>query len=125
MRRWGLAEDCKCELCGESETLHHVLSNCKYALDNGRYTWRHNKVQKEVMEATKMAVTRENSRKIILQWKVYFLREGFSLSCKKNRLPPRRNTLAEANDWTVAADLEGLRHYHQLLRDSGRRMNTT
>ena len=25
LRRWGLTEDCKCELCGESETLHHVL----------------------------------------------------------------------------------------------------
>ena len=121
LRRWGLTEDCKCELCGESETLHHVLSNCKYALDNGRYTWRHNKVLKEVVEATKMAVARANSRKIILQRKVYFLREGFSLPCKKHKLPSRRDILADANDWTVAADLEGLRHYPQFLRDSGRR----
>ena len=86
----------------------------------GRYTWQHNKVLKEVVEATKMAVAIANSR-IMLQRKVYFLREGFSLPCKKNRLPPRRDILAEANDWTVAADLEGLRHYPQLLRDSGRR----
>ena len=83
LRRWGLTEDCKCELCGESETLHHVISNCKYALDNSRYTWRHNKILKEMMEATKMAVARANSRKIVLQRKVYFLREGFSLPCKK------------------------------------------
>ena len=68
-----------------------------------------------------MAVTRANSRKIILQRKVYFLREDFSVPCKKNRLPPRRDILAEANDSTVAADLEGLRHYPQLLRDSGRK----
>ena len=87
----------------------------------GQYTWRYNKALKEVVEATKMAVARANSRKIVLQRKVYFLREGFSLSCKKNRLPPRRDILTEANDWTVAADLEGLRHYPQLLRDSGRR----
>ncbi len=120
-RRWGLTEDCKCELCGESETLHHVLSNCKYALDNGRYTWQHNKVLKEVVEATKVAVARANSRKIILQQKVYFLRGGFSLPCTKHKLPSRSDILAEANDWTVAADLEGLRHYPQLLRDSGRR----
>ena len=84
-------------------------------------TWRHNKVLKEVVEATKMAVARANSRKIILQRKVYFLREGFSLPCKKHKLPSRRDILADANDWTVAADLEGLRHYPQLLRDSGRR----
>ena len=58
---------------------------------------------------------------IVLQRKVYFLREGFSLPCKKNKLPPRRDILAEANDWTVVADLEGLRHYPQLIRNSGRR----
>ena len=50
----GLTEDCKCEFCDESEPLHHVLSNSKYALDNDRYTWRHNKVLKEVVEAIKM-----------------------------------------------------------------------
>ena len=61
-----------------------------------------------------MAVARANCRKIILQRKVYFLQEGFSLTCK-HKLPSRRDVLAEANDWTVAADLEGL------LRDSGRR----
>ena len=27
----------------------------------------------------------------------------------------------EANDWTVAADLEGLRHYPQVLIESGKR----
>ena len=68
-----------------------------------------------------MAVARANSRKIILQRKVYFLREGFSLPCKKNRLPAMRDIVAEANDWTVAADLEGLKHYPQFLKDSGRR----
>ena len=98
LRRWGLTEDCKCELCGESETLHHVISNCKYAIDNGRYTWQHNKVLNEVVEAIKMAVARANSRKNILQRKVYFLREGFSLPCKKHKLPSRRDILSEAND---------------------------
>ena len=68
-----------------------------------------------------MAVARANSCKIILQRKVYFLWDGFSLTCKKNRLSPRRDILAEANDWAVAADLEWLRHYPQLLRESGRR----
>ena len=85
------------------------------------YTWRHNKVLKEVVEATKMEVARANSRKIVLQRKVYFLLEGFSISCKKNKHPPMRDILAEANDWTVAADLEGLRRYSQVLRDRGMR----
>ena len=84
LRRWGLTEDCKCELCGESETLHHVLSNCKYALDNGDM-WRQNKFLKEVMEAIKNGQSKFS--KIVLQRKVYFFREGFSLPCKKHKLP--------------------------------------
>ena len=38
LQKWGLVEDTKCGLCGGTETLHHVLSNCTYALANGRYT---------------------------------------------------------------------------------------
>ena len=30
--------------CGNTQTLLHVLSNCQVALDQGRYTWRHNSV---------------------------------------------------------------------------------
>ena len=34
-----------CPRCGKSpETLHHALNNCTNALENGLYTWRHNKV---------------------------------------------------------------------------------
>ena len=39
LQKWSLVEDTKCGLCGGTETLHHVLSNCTYALANGRYAW--------------------------------------------------------------------------------------
>ena len=48
LQKWGLVEDTKCGFCGGTETLHHVLSNCTYALAKGRYTWRHNHVLREV-----------------------------------------------------------------------------
>ena len=50
------------------------------------------------------------------QRKIYFLREGFSYLRKM----PRRDILAEANDWTAAADMEGMRHYPQVLVESGK-----
>ena len=50
-----------------------------------------------------------------------FLARGLFTTLQETQTPSRRDILAEANDWTVAADLEGLRHYPQLLRDSGRR----
>ena len=83
LQKWGLVEDTKCGLCGGTETLHHVLSNCTYALANGRYTWRHNQVLREVYEAAKAAVSKANSRKIAKQRKIYFLREGFAHLCRK------------------------------------------
>ena len=34
----------RCPFCGNTQTLLHILSNCPTALDQGRYTWRHNSV---------------------------------------------------------------------------------
>ena len=36
-------------LCGNVETLAHVLSNCSTALTQGRYTWRHNSVLSSII----------------------------------------------------------------------------
>ena len=42
LKRWGKRSNAKCGLCGQRETLHHVLNNCEHMLD--RYLWRHNSV---------------------------------------------------------------------------------
>ena len=42
--RWGKRKSNKCELCGDIGSLHHILNNCKYSLDQGRLTWRHNSI---------------------------------------------------------------------------------
>ena len=120
LQKWGLVEDTKCGLCGGTETLHHVLSNCTYALTNDRYTWRHNQVLREMWEGAKAAVSKANSRTIAKQRMIYFLREGFAHLCRKRCQISRRDILAEANDWTVSADLEGMRQYSQVLIESGR-----
>jgi hypothetical protein len=44
LKLWGYKKNDDCVLCGKRGTLHHVLSNCKKALKQGRYTWRHNSV---------------------------------------------------------------------------------
>ena len=48
LRRWGRKSDGKCKLCGNRETLHHTLNNCKIMLDQGRYTWHHNSIVKYI-----------------------------------------------------------------------------
>ena len=42
--RWGKMISDKCKKCNNKETLHHVLNACSIALDEGRYTWRHDNI---------------------------------------------------------------------------------
>ncbi|GFN94119.1 reverse transcriptase [Plakobranchus ocellatus] len=46
--RWGKKDDPTCSLCQGWQTKEHVLSSCKVALSQGRYTWRHNRVLQEL-----------------------------------------------------------------------------
>ena len=39
--KWGLLETPNCQLCDARETLAHILSGCKLALQQERYRWRH------------------------------------------------------------------------------------
>ena len=42
LKRWKKSSSDLCKLCKCRQTTDHVLSNCKVALDTGRFTWRHN-----------------------------------------------------------------------------------
>ena len=49
LKRWGLTSDDRCPLCGQSQTIMHVLSSCYVSLCVGKFTWRHNLVLKHVV----------------------------------------------------------------------------
>ena len=55
--RWTLTDNLACPLCERRDTLDHILSSCNVALTQGRYTWMHNHVLRE------MADTLEHERK--------------------------------------------------------------
>ena len=42
LKLWGKKMSANCKLCGNTQTLLHVLAGCKTMLEQGRYTWRHN-----------------------------------------------------------------------------------
>ena len=44
LHRWHKENSKACPLCGQNQTLMHVLNNCKASLHSNRYTWRHNSV---------------------------------------------------------------------------------
>ena len=41
---WNKATSNKCLICKNQETTLHILNGCKTALDQGRYTWRHDSI---------------------------------------------------------------------------------
>ena len=53
---WGKRACDRCPFCGNTQTLLHVLSNCQVALDQGRFTWRHNSVLSNVILLVKSAL---------------------------------------------------------------------
>ncbi|GFO24574.1 polyprotein [Plakobranchus ocellatus] len=46
--QWEKTDNPTCPLCQGRQTTEHVLSSCKVALLQGRYTWRHNRVVQEL-----------------------------------------------------------------------------
>ena len=50
LTKWKLSQGRSCGMCGEPQTLKHVISSCREALGSGRYTWRHNEVLKEIVK---------------------------------------------------------------------------
>ncbi|KAI8493296.1 hypothetical protein Bbelb_293000 [Branchiostoma belcheri] len=62
LKRWRKKDEDKCELCGKTGNLSHVLTSCPVALGKGRYTWRHNQVLKVIASAVEEQIT-ENKLK--------------------------------------------------------------
>ncbi|GFS06016.1 reverse transcriptase [Elysia marginata] len=58
--RWGKKDDPTCPLCHGRQTTEHVLSSCKVALSQGRYTWRHNRVLQELASVISTAKGQSN-----------------------------------------------------------------
>ena len=51
LKRWGKRTNDRCSFCGNIQTLAHVLSNCETALNQGRFTWRHNSVLTSIIRS--------------------------------------------------------------------------
>ena len=45
MHLWGYNSSMQCCLCGVQKcTLHHIISECSFALEDKRFTWRHDSI---------------------------------------------------------------------------------
>ena len=54
LRRWKFCINAKCGPCHSPlPTIHHILSGCPTALDQGRFTWRHDSVLSILVQSVK------------------------------------------------------------------------
>ena len=101
LQTWGLTADPNCKLCERPANLEHVLSSCRVALKDGRYTWRHDQVLKVIAGAIDVARKQDRRKQGKLSF-INFCRAGEK---KKGQADKEQGLLATANDWQLAADV--------------------
>ena len=101
-QRW-FETDESCSLCGGNGSLNHILAGCDVALSQGRYTWRHNKVLRElasiIQEKLLAQHTKQNDNRSIL-----FVKPGEKI--EPNKSFQQESFLSSAEDWKMTVDLE-------------------
>ena len=55
LQRWGKRLSGKCDLCNNTQTLHHVLNHCQPMLTQGRYTWRHDSILSHISKIVQLS----------------------------------------------------------------------
>ena len=102
--RWYSTDENKCKLCNENASLRHILSSCRVALQQGRYTYRHNKVLKELaywIEARRIEANRKTARKA---GRIQFIKSGEKAKVKPHTAA--NSFLDGGKDWLMRVDLQ-------------------
>ena len=121
--KWGKTDDPSCPLCNSRQTLEHVLSACKVALAQERYTWRHNQVLKELTQTVRSSTVKAKVK--CTDVPATFQTAGghqtwpqgaavLSRKCKPSLLDA-------ANKWDIAADLPEWNTYPEVIKRTGMR----
>ena len=108
-----------CKLCGGNGTLNHILSGCIVALKQGRYRWRHDQVLRQIAVFVDAKRKNHNSQTRREEKKIKFVRAG-------EKRAPTQNSLSDsyldgANDWILAADLDGNLKFPKQVADTNQR----
>ena len=109
LRRWGADRAAwNCPLCGKfGATAKHILSNCFMALNQGRYTWRHDEIL-AILAKHLLGLVRAANRAIPQDRTIPTITKSFVRAGTQNTSRPSADTprklLEEANDWIVLID---------------------
>ena len=107
LKRWGkTVVDIKCSLCGSANaTLKHILNGCPMALNQGRFTWRHDNIlqclAKELLAKIEEINSSNTPSKDIRDSFIRFVKERKTAKIKSSYKP---GLLYTANDWSMSFD---------------------
>ena len=108
LKLWGLTTSATCPLCNaEKCTMHHILSNCAFALEGQRYTWRHDSVLLHIQSFFKKHIQRMNNQPVKKKptVKIHFVKAGnLSIETAHRNHNAQTNLLEGANDWQLLVD---------------------
>ena len=105
LKRWHVAADDKCYLCGEKGTLNHSLSGCSVALGQQRYRYRHDNVLKVICHhlvcfmKNRPRVQRSQDRS------VRFVSAGIVVGRQRSSRRGKQGLLFGADDWEFLCDV--------------------
>ena len=88
LRRWRITTEAMCTLCSKVVcTTAHILGACKIALQQGRYTFRHDTALHQVIEALQTFISNiKEAVPISAKSSIMFVKKGAKVPCK--RTPP-------------------------------------
>ena len=101
---WFRTEEFKCKLCGGAGTLNHILAGCNVALKQGRYTYRHNNVLREIAQFVEKKKKEVNSSPWKARRRIAFRKAGETRVPKQPVEVP--SYLDTARDWILKVDLD-------------------
>ena len=104
---WFRTEEFKCQLCGGSGTLNHILSACPVALQQGRFRYRHDEVLKEISKHIDEKRKQMNSSpwKKKKKKKIEFLKTGERGKQSNPASTPPESYFDTARDWSMRVDV--------------------
>lgn len=109
LKLWKYKSDASCVLCGHHQaSLSHILSNCNTALQQKRYTWRHDSVLfalKAFLEIHICTINAKSPKPVTDEpRKISFVKANeLSPECPK---PDQTHLLSSANDWQLLVDFD-------------------
>jgi hypothetical protein len=107
---WNYKKSCFCILCGAQKcTLHHILSECSYSLNDKRFTWRHDSVLSLIWQALCPHIEHTNSLqpKAPRSMSIPFVKAGAAPTKTSSKKDAFLHMLSNANDWKMLVDLPG------------------